>query len=415
MPPKMAKAAGAGDAPKQPTTQEAFLFFTIIKNMKGKPEIDWNAVAADNGFKNADTAKVRYGQIKRKLGLDNYTNAKAAKNVKDEDVAGGNDTGLSMPETPATARSKKAAGTPSTPGAATGAGVKKRANSGSAKRATGGRGRKPKAEEIIKMEDNDDNDLAIIDSPSIHGTASRIKRELNAGASEHDMNSYVEPEFVNFPAVIPPMVLERQAVLVNFNGSWMVSPVSLDIHAQWLARLPAHIQTRFYTQAQAYGASRNGNNGNNGNTGNGSNNNSYIAAQDDDTAAQAQLLCENIHAQTSAQPTHGLPMPMSMPGNGNGNKTKNKNKLQFQLPPIPNTNIPMPIDMAINMGYLPADAAAGNDNGNGNGHADLHSIPFHPGYVEQLQREREQEEQDKQELFGGGNGADIAGGGAGWV
>lgn len=35
------------------------MFYTVIKNMKGKPEVDWNAVAADNGFKNAETAKVQ--------------------------------------------------------------------------------------------------------------------------------------------------------------------------------------------------------------------------------------------------------------------------------------------------------------------------------------------------------------------
>lgn len=53
------KAAVGGDAErKQPTPQEAFMFYTVIKNMKGKPDVDWNAVAVDNGFKNAETAKV---------------------------------------------------------------------------------------------------------------------------------------------------------------------------------------------------------------------------------------------------------------------------------------------------------------------------------------------------------------------
>ncbi len=63
MPPKISKAAAggeAGDGRKQPTAQEAFLFYTIIKNMKGKPEIDWNSVAVDAGFKNAETAKVSF-------------------------------------------------------------------------------------------------------------------------------------------------------------------------------------------------------------------------------------------------------------------------------------------------------------------------------------------------------------------
>jgi hypothetical protein len=51
---------GGDEAPARPTptAQEALLFFNIIKNMKGKPEVDWHAVAVDAGFKNADTAKV---------------------------------------------------------------------------------------------------------------------------------------------------------------------------------------------------------------------------------------------------------------------------------------------------------------------------------------------------------------------
>ncbi|AEO61787.1 hypothetical protein MYCTH_2312348 [Thermothelomyces thermophilus ATCC 42464] len=59
MPPKaVAKAATGVSDGKQPTAQEAYLFYTIIKNMKGKPEIDWAAVAADAGYKTAETAKV---------------------------------------------------------------------------------------------------------------------------------------------------------------------------------------------------------------------------------------------------------------------------------------------------------------------------------------------------------------------
>lgn len=43
---------------KQPTAGEAFLFYTVIKNIKNKPDIDWAGVATDNNFKNAETAKV---------------------------------------------------------------------------------------------------------------------------------------------------------------------------------------------------------------------------------------------------------------------------------------------------------------------------------------------------------------------
>ncbi|KAK0705126.1 hypothetical protein B0H67DRAFT_448774, partial [Lasiosphaeris hirsuta] len=60
MPSKATVADGGVDAQgrKQPTAAEAFLFYTIIKNMKEKPAIDWDGVARDNNFKNADTAKV---------------------------------------------------------------------------------------------------------------------------------------------------------------------------------------------------------------------------------------------------------------------------------------------------------------------------------------------------------------------
>ena len=65
MPPR--KAAGSGDgadnngdtkAYPQPTPQESYLFYTLLKHMKDKPEIDWEGVARDNNFKNSDTAKV---------------------------------------------------------------------------------------------------------------------------------------------------------------------------------------------------------------------------------------------------------------------------------------------------------------------------------------------------------------------
>lgn len=65
MPPR-AKAKATPDSPGEdsdgrpvPSPAEAHMFFTLIKNMKSKPDIDWEAVALDNNFKNADTAKVR--------------------------------------------------------------------------------------------------------------------------------------------------------------------------------------------------------------------------------------------------------------------------------------------------------------------------------------------------------------------
>jgi hypothetical protein len=55
---KAAQPANSGNGSPAPSPQEAMLFFNIIKNMKNKPEIDWQGVAEDNGFKNAETAKV---------------------------------------------------------------------------------------------------------------------------------------------------------------------------------------------------------------------------------------------------------------------------------------------------------------------------------------------------------------------
>ncbi|KAG6066793.1 hypothetical protein E4U32_005302 [Claviceps aff. humidiphila group G2b] len=52
-----------------PTAQEAMFFFAIVKHTRNKADIDWNAVALEQSFKNADVAKVRFGQVKRKLGI----------------------------------------------------------------------------------------------------------------------------------------------------------------------------------------------------------------------------------------------------------------------------------------------------------------------------------------------------------
>ncbi|KAH6641330.1 hypothetical protein F5144DRAFT_527695 [Chaetomium tenue] len=42
----------------QPTAQENHLFYSVIQNTKGRPEIDWDGVAAASESKNAETAKV---------------------------------------------------------------------------------------------------------------------------------------------------------------------------------------------------------------------------------------------------------------------------------------------------------------------------------------------------------------------
>lgn len=43
---------------KEPTAAEAMFFYAIVKHTRNKADIDWNAVAEEQGFKNADVAKV---------------------------------------------------------------------------------------------------------------------------------------------------------------------------------------------------------------------------------------------------------------------------------------------------------------------------------------------------------------------
>ncbi|KAK3343901.1 hypothetical protein B0T25DRAFT_634874 [Lasiosphaeria hispida] len=172
MPSKASLTDGGVDAQgrKQPTAAEAYLFYTIIKNMKEKPTIDWDGVANDNNFKNAETAKVRFGQVKRKLGVDMMGPANA-------------DGGSPAANTPTTADFGTGSGTAGS--AATGTGVKKRTPAKpratklrAAPKATSARGKKIAAasesdkfkSSPVVVEDADSSDemnvITIDDSPS---------------------------------------------------------------------------------------------------------------------------------------------------------------------------------------------------------------------------------------------------------
>ncbi|KAH7157061.1 hypothetical protein EDB81DRAFT_411685 [Dactylonectria macrodidyma] len=70
------------DAKKEPTAAEAMLFFSIVKNTKNKADVDWDAVASEQGFKNSEVAKVRFGQVKRKLGISSDASAPPRTPVK---------------------------------------------------------------------------------------------------------------------------------------------------------------------------------------------------------------------------------------------------------------------------------------------------------------------------------------------
>ena len=45
---------------KQPTASEAMFFYAIVKHTKNRADIDWDGVAREQGFKNAEVAKVRF-------------------------------------------------------------------------------------------------------------------------------------------------------------------------------------------------------------------------------------------------------------------------------------------------------------------------------------------------------------------
>ncbi|KAG0647932.1 hypothetical protein D0Z07_6047 [Hyphodiscus hymeniophilus] len=65
----------------EPNPKEAMFFYHVINSTKNKLEarlfhsmiIDWNEVAHKGGYTNANTAAVRFGQIKRRLGLNQAT------------------------------------------------------------------------------------------------------------------------------------------------------------------------------------------------------------------------------------------------------------------------------------------------------------------------------------------------------
>ena len=282
------------------------------------------------------------------------------------------------------ARTKKAAATPGT-----GAGVKKRAST--SKRATnaapGSRSRKAKSQAVIKMEeqehdDTEDDEMIDLTTPTKKGGSNQVMAGLGGGTGSGATNYILPTEFTDFPAILPDMVLERQAILVNNNGIWTITLATIDIHTQWLARLPARIQSQFYTQASSASSNDNGGNdngGKNNNSGTGANN--FILEEEDE--ATAQLIREHFDVIGAA----------------------NIDLLAGTLPMLP-------LDMDfMNVGYL---APVANDHGSNNvdapdqagefdpfGNIDLHSIPMHPSYLQQLDGEaREQEARDSDALFG---------------
>ncbi|KAI0443932.1 hypothetical protein F4803DRAFT_513350 [Xylaria telfairii] len=59
----------AADGELQVTAQESKLFTHIVKQLPKAIDIDWDQLAKELGFKNAEVAKTRCRQIRTKLGI----------------------------------------------------------------------------------------------------------------------------------------------------------------------------------------------------------------------------------------------------------------------------------------------------------------------------------------------------------
>ncbi|KAK4205636.1 hypothetical protein QBC40DRAFT_311888 [Triangularia verruculosa] len=159
--------AGTDEKAPQPSPAETFLFYSIVKNLRTRPDIDWEGVAKDNGFKNADTAKVRYGQVKRKLKIDQWEPP-----VKPQPKASGSGVGKTEPDT-----------TPGKPSAATGAGVKKRTPASARKKTAAAAKGKSKATVIEDSDDSESESKAMVKTPKNALTGAAAATPISIGSS----------------------------------------------------------------------------------------------------------------------------------------------------------------------------------------------------------------------------------------
>ncbi|KAL2180000.1 uncharacterized protein P884DRAFT_275580 [Thermothelomyces heterothallicus CBS 202.75] len=259
-------------------------------------------------------------------------------------------------------------------------------------------------------DDDDDNDddgdehmltNQVPETPTKKKTGRVVGKRTKAGPGRKDNETTAGPavmdEFVNFPAVLPESVIEREAILVNNNGVWTVSPVPIDVHAQWLARLPASLQTRFYLQAHS----------------------TTTAAP---TAGIAYSSHGNNVTGEGNTANAGFILPHAIaPAGARENEEEEEEEEEEEVDDAANntaaehqerlSSLPgmEPMDLG---GYDSAAAAAaaaaavvGGCGGVGPDTVDLHSIPWHPGFFAE-QMARRDEERDRAVLFGGGDGHD---------
>ncbi|KYK55765.1 hypothetical protein DCS_07729 [Drechmeria coniospora] len=160
---------------KEPTASEAMFFFAIVKHTRNKADIDWAAVAVEQGFKNAEVAKVRFGQVKRKLGISSTT----------------------IPESPtsATKVTPKKGRVVNGPGASSAAFSVISGTSSKVTKNTGHTRAKKRGRVIkkVKEENSGDEDEATVDmdediyiKPSLLGSAEQFEEDMKSMINEDD-------------------------------------------------------------------------------------------------------------------------------------------------------------------------------------------------------------------------------------
>ncbi|GAO14258.1 uncharacterized protein UV8b_08124 [Ustilaginoidea virens] len=153
---------------KEPTASEAMFFFAIVKHTRNKADIDWNSVAMEQGFKNAEVAKVRFGQVKRKLGISTTDSPGQS----------------AAPRTPTKVRS--AAGTPTK--------VSKAAGRVGGKGKGKGKGKKGAVKKEESEEEDDDNG----DDDDVDDSVSAVKMEEDGDEDEDEDDAELHREVKQF-------------------------------------------------------------------------------------------------------------------------------------------------------------------------------------------------------------------------
>ncbi|KAK4190261.1 hypothetical protein QBC35DRAFT_449455 [Podospora australis] len=171
--PESASLPDTGPLMKQPTQQEAFVFFSVYRNTRNRTssDIDWEAVAADNGWKNGSTAKVRFGQIRRKLDIDNWDFSNKAR-AGDNDNTSNLEASASSSTTKAVKRKASSAQLDGSTAKKTPRTARLRAPGTPTPLGGRGKGRGAKSEAIVMDEPDDADDESVDDKKGSTGLSS---------------------------------------------------------------------------------------------------------------------------------------------------------------------------------------------------------------------------------------------------